>query len=84
MSWNQKAISTGFQGDFEQVARIKAKYRSAVGFDITYSIQLRAELVCSLQIGSVDQMMNFSRFFQFFIDSRNFNLKHETSWIAGT
>ena len=77
MGRHQIGVRAGFERDLQQVARIEAEDRTAVRGDVADAGEPRRHAIDRLEIGRIDQMVDFAGALALLVDRRNLDLEHE-------
>src|SRR5262249_4773363 len=77
MRWYEIGLRTGFERDLQEVAGIEAENRAAVGCDVTDAGEPRRHAIDGLEVGGVDQVMDFAGAVGLLVDGGDFDLEHE-------
>ena len=77
MRRHQIGVGTGFERDLQEIAGIESENRSAVGGDVADTRQPCRHAIDGLEIGRIDQVMDFAGTVALLVDGRDFHLEHE-------
>src|SRR5262245_18690512 len=77
MRRHQIGMRTGFERDLQKVTGIETKNRAAVGCDIADAGEPCRHPIDGLEVGCVDQVMDFAGAVGLLVDGGDFDLEHE-------
>jgi hypothetical protein len=77
MRRHQVGMGAGFERDLKEIAGIEAENGAAVGGDIADAREPRRHAVDGLEVGGIDQVMDFAGAVTLLVDGRDFDLEHE-------
>ena len=77
MRRHQIGVRAGFERDLQEVARVEAEDRPAVGGDIADAREPRRHAIDGLEVGRVDQVVDFAGAVTLLVDGGDFHLEHE-------
>ena len=77
MRRHQIGVRTGFERDLQEIAGIETEDGAAVGGDIADAREARRHAVDGIEVGRIDQVMDFAGAVALLVDGGDFHLEHE-------
>ena len=78
MGGHEIGVGSGFERDLQEIAGIEAENRAPVGRDIADAGEPRRHAVDGLEVGRIDQVVDFAGAIALLVDGGDFDLEHET------